>query len=109
MAFRSLGGDIVDPRNLPVTFRRIIDAINSLGMGRSNATGTVTLETNATTTEVTDRNAGIDSVITLAPTTANAAAALGTTYTSAYGIGRFTLTHANNAQTDRTFRYAIQG
>jgi hypothetical protein len=43
--------------------------------------------------------------------TANAAAEVGngTIYVSAVTNGSFTLTHANNSQVDRTFRYAISG
>ncbi len=93
----------------PVARRRQAEAINALGNGRSNATGTVTLTASATSTAVTDRRVGIDSVVLLMPTTANAAAAIGTTYVGARGIGSFTLTHANNSQTDRTFAYAIVG
>jgi hypothetical protein len=48
-------------------------------------------------------------VILLSPTTANAAAALATTYVSAVTQGSFTLTHANNAQTDKTFGYVALG
>ena len=45
------------------------------------------------------------------PTTANAAAELGngTLYVSARAKGGFTLAHANNAQGDRAFGYALIG
>jgi hypothetical protein len=45
------------------------------------------------------------------PTTANAAAELGngTLHVSARAKGSFTLTHANNAQPDRSFDYAMIG
>jgi hypothetical protein len=47
----------------------------------------------------------------LFPRTAHAAAELaaGGCYVSAVGSGSFTLTHANNAQTDRTFSYVCLG
>lgn len=106
MAFRLVGLNLPD---VPTTLRRLTEGVNALGSGRSNAFGDFTLATSTTTTEVIDRLVGIDSVITLMPTTANAAAALVSTYVSARGIGKFTLTHANNAQTDRTFAYAIIG
>lgn len=95
--------------DVPTVLRRLTEAVNQLGTGRSNAYGSVTLTTSTTTTEVTDTKVGIDSIVTLMPTTANAAAALASTYVSARGIGKFTLTHANNSQTDRTFGYAIIG
>lgn len=91
------------------TVRRLVDAVNRMMDGRSNAVGEVTLTASATTTAVTDYRVGSDSVIALMPTTSNAAAALGTTYVSARTQNGFTLTHANNAQTDRTFGYAIVG
>lgn len=83
-------------------------AINELAGGRSNAHGTVTLTENATSTAVTNANCNSASCVKITPTTANAAAALATTYITA-AVGSFTITHANNAQTDRIFTYAIQG
>ena len=90
---------------------RIIHAIRELAQGRSNATGEFTLTESAAETTVTAINCGLNSVILLMPRTANAAAALATTYIADgdVGQGEFTVTHANNAQTDRTFGYVIQG
>jgi hypothetical protein len=87
----------------------LTDAINSLIDGRSNATGTVTLTANATTTVVEDNKFQSDMIPVLSPMTANAAAALGTTYVSARTKGSFTLTHANAATTDRSFGYVRFG
>jgi hypothetical protein len=72
-------------------------------------TGTVTLTANAASTVLTDDRIGYDSAILLQPTTANAAAALATTYISETGRvnGAVTITHANNAQSDKTFRYWV--
>lgn len=91
--------------------RRVSAACNELGEGRSNAIGSVTLTASQTTTVVNDRRAGTDSVISFMPTTANAAAEIGAggMYISSRGSGTFTITHANNAQTDRDFEYALQG
>lgn len=83
-------------------------AINELTQGRSNAHGTVTLTANAASTAVTNSNCASGSCVKLTPTTANAASALATTYVTAAN-GSFTITHANNAQVDKTFTYAIQG
>ncbi len=90
---------------------RLSQAINELFMGRSNAHGTCTLTANVTTTTVTAENCGDESQVFLFPTTANAAAEVGngTIYVSAVANGSFTLTHANNAQTDRTFGYVCIG
>lgn len=89
--------------------REIAERINALILGRINTVGTVTLVANATTTTVTDENAHRQVAPILIPTTANAAAALATTYVSARGSGTFTLTHANAATTDRTFIYVLLG
>ena len=89
--------------------RNMAFAINQLIDGKSNAVGQVTLRANETTTVVSDLRVGIDSVIPLQPTTANAAAAVATTYISSLGKQTFTITHASNAQTDKTFKYLIQG
>ena len=91
--------------------RRLADAVNQLGDGRSNGFGAVTLTASSATTAVTDRRVGTDAVITFMPTTANAAAEVGAggMYVSARGAGTFTITHANNAQNDRTFAYSVQG
>lgn len=101
-------------RELPAnggTIRERNFAINQLIRGRSNAVGTVTLAANAAATFRADPNCNEASAVLLSPMTANAAAELaaGTCYTSAVQGGSFTLTHANNAQTDRTFRYVVIG
>lgn len=101
---------------VPVTWRdevehrrKLAEGVNGLIDGRSNNSGTFTLTENDTTTTVTDGRVGTDSIILWMPTTANAAAeiAVGGMYVSARGDGTFTVTHANNAQTDRDFSYAI--
>lgn len=89
--------------------RAIALAVRQIAAGKINSTGTVTLTASTTTTQVDDERAGGDSVILLMPSTANAATAVATTYVSARSKQSFTLTHANNAQTDRTFGYVILG
>ena len=92
--------------------RRLQEAVNALGSGRSNAIGTLTLTANAASTTLTDRRIGVDSRVVLIPATANAAAALYAApfvLKSAQGIGQVTFAHASNAQTDRRFDYIIQG
>lgn len=93
--------------NGPEHRRRLADAVNGAIDGRTNNAGLLTITASQTTTAITDSRVGIDSVILLSPLTANAAAAIGTTYVSARGDSTFTLTHANNAQTDRDFAYAV--
>jgi hypothetical protein len=91
--------------------RKIATAINQLAQGRSNAVGTLTLAANTGTTVVTAKNCGAGSVVLLSPLTAHAAAELaaGALYVSAVANGSFTLAHANNAQTDRTFGFVAIG
>ena len=91
--------------------KKLILSLQQLAAGRSNAVGTVTLTANAATTTVDDANCAVASVPVLVPTTAHASAEIGagTIYISAVANKSFTITHANNAQTDRTFLYALQG
>lgn len=85
------------------------DGVRQLVRGRCNAVGTVTLAAGVTTTTVTAPFVvAAGSGISLMPTTANAAAALATTFLTPAN-GSFTITHANNAQTDRTFRWSARG
>lgn len=89
--------------------RKIVLAVNQLGLGRSNAVGTVTLTANATTTTVTAQNCASGSSVHLTAKTAHAAAALATTYIGTVSNGSFVITHANNAQTDRDFFWVALG
>ena len=94
----------------PVWRRAVVTAVNSIMNGGVNCTGEITLEASTTTTTLADPRLGIGSAILFMPLTANAAAELytnGTMYVSAQTKGAATVTHANNAQTDRTFRYVI--
>jgi hypothetical protein len=84
-------------------------AINQLAEGRSNAVGTFTLTTGSTTTTVTAINCGADSVPLWVPTTSNAAAAVASTFIASVSAGSFTVTHASNGQTDRTFGFVCLG
>jgi hypothetical protein len=89
--------------------RKVVDVVNRIMDGKINATGDLTLTANAASTALADMRITPNSCILLMPTTANAATALATTYVSARTEESATVTHANNAQTDRTFRYAILG
>ena len=99
-----------------VEHRRLLAAaINEILNGRISSNGAVTLTASVATTTVTDRRVGVESTILFMPLTANAAAeqGAGTMYikTTDYDPTnkQFTINHANNAQTDRTFRYLIAG
>lgn len=85
--------------------------IRQLIEGRSNAVVEATLTASTTTTTVTANTCGAGSAPIPVPMTANAAAELGagTMYTSSVMAGSFIVTHADNGQTDRTFRFVVIG
>ena len=91
--------------------RQVALVVNNILDGKINATGTVTLTASAASTAVTEDRAGATSVILFMPTTANAATeqAAGGMYVSSRGKQTFTITHANNTQTDRKFDYIVIG
>lgn len=90
---------------------RLSVQVDQIMNGKHRAIGAVTLTAAAATTTVTDARVGGNSKITYSPTTANASAEIGagTIYVSAKNEGSFVVTHANNAQADRTFDYTISG
>jgi uncharacterized secreted protein with C-terminal beta-propeller domain len=73
----------------------------------------LTLTANAATSTLTWKGLSPQSVVVFDPKTANAAAELygGTMYvlTANRGNDVWTVTHASNAQTDRTFQVAVIG
>lgn len=85
---------------------RLFQAVNQLILGNANNIGEVTLAENTTTTTVRNSRIGADTVVLLMPTTANAA---GEEWHITTAKGSFTITHANAATTDRTFRYVHIG
>lgn len=91
-------------RNLQV----INAAIQQLSKGRSNAIGTVTLNANATQTVVNAPTCVVNSFVFLSPLTQDAANDGATTWTVP-GNGTFTINHANNSRTDRTFGFICLG
>jgi hypothetical protein len=91
----------------PQQARQVINRINR---GKLNCIGMMTLSANVGTTTVLDPRVGPYSVVLLMPATANAAAALATTYVSdRSNKTSFTVSHSNNAQTDRSYGYALFG
>lgn len=89
--------------------RELALVVQNILQGKTNNVGSLTLTANAAATTLSDKRIGANSSILLMATTANAAGALATTYFTAFGDGTCTVNHANNAQTDRTFRYAVIG
>lgn len=90
---------------------RFNQAIRELVEGRMNAVNQVTLTPGAALTTVDWPNCSKDSIVILFPRTANAAAAVPTTYIGLTDIvqGGFTIRHANNAQVDKTFSFLCVG
>ena len=104
-------GPSEDPAALRRWITQIARVVNRINGGKINATGTVTLVANAASTAVSDARATAFSCVGFMPATANAATELGngTLYVAARANGAFTISHANNAQTDRAFVYSIVG
>lgn len=86
-------------------------AIQGALNGRSNASGSCTLAAGATSTTVNAPNCGQQSAVFLFAKTAHGAAELaaGGCFISSVGRATFTITHANNAQTDREFFFVALG
>ena len=103
--------DTID-QNSVVWRRRLIGIINTL-VGRANAIDELTLDDNADSTTFLHPALTYYSHIDFMPMTANAAAEIGggMLYVGQATMknGECVVTHANNAQTDRTFRVKIDG
>lgn len=89
----------------------IANAVRLLQDGKIRSFGEVTLTENSATSTLSDLNIHAKSAIFLFPTTANAATEFGagTLHISARTDESATITHVNNAQTDRTFMYVVLG
>lgn len=101
--------------NYPILVRSIIRVIRGIMKGRTNNAYAVTLTANSATTTLTfaEHILGQNTLIIFTPQTANASAEIGagTMYLSSRDVinKTATITHANNAQTDRTFGYILVG
>ena len=93
--------------------RQISTSLNEMMLGRTNNVLDVTLTASAASTTVTDTRIGVNTVLLFMPTTANASAEIGagTIYVGQSGRvhGSVAITHANNSQTDRTFKVVLVG
>ena len=103
----------VDMNSVRQHLQSVVAVVNRLNSGKINAVIKVTLAANASQTVVTDARLTLFGGVTFDPLTANAAAevASGTIYVAAANrrSGEWTITHANNSQTDRQFRMVIIG
>jgi len=107
---------VVPPTDLPDerSHRRMLsEGISRLFQGKSNNVLDVTLTASAAATTVTDARIGVNTALLFMPRTANAAAEIGngTIYVADSGRanGSVSITHANNAQTDRDFKVVLCG
>jgi len=87
------------------------NVVRNIMLGKTNNKGAVTITASQATTVVSDVNATGESIILFMPITANASAEVGAggMYISSRGKQTFTITHANNTQTDRNFEYIVVG
>lgn len=95
------------PANAPYDI--LVAFVNRLLLGKLNCSGTITLNTGATNTTLTDHRIGATSFIGFMPQTANAATAHASIYVTGQTKGSATINHASSLNTDQTFRYAILG
>jgi len=89
--------------------RAVAEIVNSIMDGKTNNTGTITLNSGGTSTTLTDARIGAESVIIMTPMTSNAAKEFGTCYVSARTNGSATLTHQNTGHADLDYTYIIVG
>ena len=93
--------------------RRLWDALHSMRLGKIECTGEITLTANAATTVLNRKGLSPQSVVHFDPKTANAATELygATMYvlTANRANDAWTITHANNANADKTFQYTAIG
>jgi len=95
--------------------RRAVSVMHNVQQGKLNISGSVTLTPNSSSTVITFSNGVLSNsnILIYVPTTANASAEIGagTIYISSKDVPAktITLTHANNAQADRTFSYVLIG
>jgi uncharacterized secreted protein with C-terminal beta-propeller domain len=93
--------------------RRLFEVVAQLRRGKMDIVTELTLTANAATSTLNWKGLSPQSVVVFDPKTANAAAELygGTLYvlTANRGNDVWTVTHANNAQTDRTFQICVLG
>lgn len=93
--------------NLPQWVLQIARTVNSILQGKLNATKSVTLTANATSTTLTDSRIGNTSVIILVPTTAHAATAMASVYIDTKLQGTAVIHHPSSANADQTFDVLI--
>jgi hypothetical protein len=89
--------------------RAVAEIVNGIMDGKTNNTGTITLNSGSTSTTLTDARIGAESVIIMTPMTSNAAKEFSTCYVSARTNGSATLTHQNTGHSDLDYTYIVVG
>ena len=97
-----------DEQRAPELWRKIAQSVRSLLIGKSNNHATVTLTVDTTTTEILRDFITQQTIATLSPLTANAAAALATTWVVTT-LGKVTIHHVSASTTGRTFGVVLVG
>ena len=87
---------------------RLNASLRGIYQGKTNNVLDVTLTANAATTTVTDARIGPYTAAVCIPMTANAQA-IAMPYRSTSTAGSMVLTHANDANTDKTFKVVLVG
>ena len=88
--------------------KHLATVLQQLQRGQGNTNVIVTLDPSVATTTLIDARISIQTACLLAPMTANAAAAIPTTWVVP-SAGTAVFHHASNAQVDRTFLVALIG
>lgn len=90
--------------------RQLAQQLTTTIQGRIDCTLSLTLTANVASTTITDSRISLSTAVLAMPTTANAAAEIGAgTMYFTPSAGQCVVTHANNAQIDRTFTMALIG
>lgn len=97
-----------EPQTNDTTVELAIKLANAMH-GKTNNTLTVTLAANAATTTISHPDIGANTALILVPTTTNAAAVVPYQAFPNTVKQQAVLNHANNAQTDRTYRVVLVG
>jgi len=89
--------------------KRVSFILNNLLIGKTNNTGTVTLNNGSTSTTVSDARCGPNSVINLMATSATGAVALDQWSVLTRTNGYFVITHISTSTANCTASYALFG
>ncbi len=97
--------------NVPLFLRDVLEWSRRIMQGKMNNTALWTLAAGASSTTFTDYRIGLETALHWSPTTVNAAAVVTSMYVAEASRknGEVTISHANNANTDKIFRITFHG